>query len=510
MELAQEKLRQEQGVARAKAAAEAALAKANREPDRVAQDRVPAPSDTQEASHPDAGATPRVEETGLTSLRATPEGVAHRGHRRVDRPRQGRLRVDDGEAAGRPVRDWRQLLRRSAQGTERADLADFERRKLELAREAEMAKGERVLSDWTHATCVEAKDAKKISGEPGSAQVRRREQRAGQLRALRQPPSPRGLATMADADAAMALALADGRALLTIENRDLGTALVEHVVVDWPGVSRCPITDARTGCASAGAGCASRTSSSTGRASTCWRKGTSLPGGLTRISLAFEKGRIVVSGGVSAAGRDADFKGRVRLGAGVGRRLRISVEDIRVQGAPPLPLSAIASAVLSAFSSHMQGERTWQPAPDALDLDVLRPALDELLVAEGWRLPDSSTLRLSAAVVSVRGLELSWGQEAASAAPQAAVTERTSLGYEAPLAALRRSVDDAPPRPRARGGRPEAVRGVRARERRARRRRRAAGLHRERRPRHAGRDRRGGGWSSCSRGVATRTPRRGR
>ena len=41
---------------------------------------------------------------------------------------------------------------------------------------------------------------------------------------------------MADAEEeAMALALADGRALLTIENRDLGTALVEHVVVDWPG-----------------------------------------------------------------------------------------------------------------------------------------------------------------------------------------------------------------------------------------------------------------------------------
>jgi hypothetical protein len=43
------------------------------------------------------------------------------------------------------------------------DLADFEKHKLELAREAEMAKGERVLSDWTHATCVEAKEAKKIS-----------------------------------------------------------------------------------------------------------------------------------------------------------------------------------------------------------------------------------------------------------------------------------------------------------------------------------------------------------
>jgi hypothetical protein len=42
-------------------------------------------------------------------------------------------------------------------------MADFEKRKLELEREAEMAKGERVLSDWTHATCLEAKAAKRIS-----------------------------------------------------------------------------------------------------------------------------------------------------------------------------------------------------------------------------------------------------------------------------------------------------------------------------------------------------------
>src|SRR5262249_47449021 len=78
-------------------------------------------------------------------------------------------------------------------------------------------------------------------------------------------------------------------------------------------------------------------------------------------------------------------------------------------------------------------------------LDVLRPALDELLVAEGWRLPSSATVRLSSAIVSVRGLELSWGEDGAvQAVPQGGVTERTSQGYEAPVAALRRAVADAP------------------------------------------------------------------
>ena len=45
---------------------------------------------------------------------------------------------------------------------------------------------------------------------------------------------------MADAEAAMALALADGRVQLTIENRDLGVAVVEHLSVDWPGVAALP------------------------------------------------------------------------------------------------------------------------------------------------------------------------------------------------------------------------------------------------------------------------------
>ena len=144
--------------------------------------------------------------------------------------------------------------------------------------------------------------------------------------------------------------------------------------------------------------------------------------------MAFEKGRLVVSGGVTAAGRDADFKARLRLGAGVGRRLRVNIEDLRVQGAPPLPLSAITAAVLAAFGSHVQGE---SPSEDSLEIDVLRPALDELLVAEGWRLPDCSTLRLSSAVVSLRGLELSWSDEATQAVPQHG-PERTSQGYEPP------------------------------------------------------------------------------
>ena len=140
---------------------------------------------------------------------------------------------------------------------------------------------------------------------------------------------------------------------------------------------------------------------------------------------------------------------------------------------------------------------------------MLRPALDELLVAEGWRLPDSAHLRLSSAVVSLRGLELAWSEERSPGAPQAQPPgmERTSQGYEPPVAALRRSVDEAPRGPRAGGRRAQAGRRLRARERRGRRRRRAAGLHRERGARAAGRD----GVAAARRALraARRSARRG-
>ena len=43
------------------------------------------------------------------------------------------------------------------------DLADFENHKIDLSREAELTKWERVLTDWMQARCVEAKAAKRIN-----------------------------------------------------------------------------------------------------------------------------------------------------------------------------------------------------------------------------------------------------------------------------------------------------------------------------------------------------------
>jgi peptidyl-prolyl cis-trans isomerase D len=163
LELAEEKVKQEQGVTRAKAAAEAALAKAKENPTATLKTVFPPPSDTQEASGGDTGTGPRVEETGMFALRATAEGVVVEGIgvSSVLAKAAFALTTDKPLAGPFSVGDNFYVIRLKER--KEPDMADFEKRKLELEREAEMAKGERVLSDWTHATCLEAKAAKRIS-----------------------------------------------------------------------------------------------------------------------------------------------------------------------------------------------------------------------------------------------------------------------------------------------------------------------------------------------------------
>ena len=42
------------------------------------------------------------------------------------------------------------------------DMAEFEKKKLELQRDAELTKWIEVLTDWSHDRCIEARDAKQI------------------------------------------------------------------------------------------------------------------------------------------------------------------------------------------------------------------------------------------------------------------------------------------------------------------------------------------------------------
>src|SRR4029079_11303770 len=148
LEIAEEKVRQELGTTRAKAAADAALAKAKESPTSTLKTIFPPPSDTQEASGGDAGAGPRVEETGLFAMRATPEGVVVEGIGVSNAVAKAAFALTTDKPLAGPFTIGDNLYVIRLKERKEADLADFEKRKMELAREAERVKGERVLSDW--------------------------------------------------------------------------------------------------------------------------------------------------------------------------------------------------------------------------------------------------------------------------------------------------------------------------------------------------------------------------
>jgi peptidyl-prolyl cis-trans isomerase D len=172
LELAEEKLREARGNAQAKAAADAALAKLEATPAKSMKDLFPAPADNatgdkdndkESAAAPDSSAVPRVEETGLFALRATREGIVIEGIG-VSSPLAKAAFALTAEAplAGPFDVNGTSIVVRLKERKD-PDLAEFEKHRIELARDAELTKWERVLTDWVQARCVEAKDGKRIN-----------------------------------------------------------------------------------------------------------------------------------------------------------------------------------------------------------------------------------------------------------------------------------------------------------------------------------------------------------
>jgi peptidyl-prolyl cis-trans isomerase D len=173
MELADEKLREERSGALAKADAEAALAKAKVDGGKGLKEVFPAKSDktsdksddkpSKLAKLPPADTdAPRAEETGLFSRRGSREGAVVEGlgisnalsksafALKPDAPLAGPF-----ELAG----SW--VIVRLKESKE-PDMAEYEKKKLDLQRDAELNKWMEVLTDWSHDRCIEARDAKRI------------------------------------------------------------------------------------------------------------------------------------------------------------------------------------------------------------------------------------------------------------------------------------------------------------------------------------------------------------
>lgn len=169
-ELALEALRREQAKAKAKAAAEATLVKLKQAPAATATMKAtfPPPSDSEEAAGGESGLTPRVEETGLFALRATREGVVIEGIGISTALAKAAVALTPEAPFAGPIEVNDSFVIVRLKERKEPNLADFDKKKPELVREAEQAKGERVLGDWTRARCVEARDAKRISVSPFS------------------------------------------------------------------------------------------------------------------------------------------------------------------------------------------------------------------------------------------------------------------------------------------------------------------------------------------------------
>jgi tetratricopeptide (TPR) repeat protein len=227
----------------------------------------------------------------------------------------------------------------------------------------------------------------------------------------------------------MAVALVDGHARLTVEGRDLGPAVLQRLEIEWPEVTALPSVPGGNGI---------RKRRGLLRAASLFVAGdrlrgrleeAALPTGIERLGIALESGGIALFGHAVSAGQAADFTARLMLTAGQGRALRIGVADVAVDGPPPLPLETIAARALTALGAPRAPGAEGAEASEGseVEIDVLEPALDETLVAAGWRLPDGTDLRLVRVTVSAEGVTLAWaraGTETPAEVDEAATLRR--------------------------------------------------------------------------------------
>jgi parvulin-like peptidyl-prolyl isomerase len=179
LDLAEEKVRAEKAGARAKTAADEALALARADATKTLKDLFPGPSDDKaegakadkakpgKAGAKDAPAVadthaPRAEETGLFAAHGTREGARVEGIGVSNALAKAAFKLTAASPVAGPFQisdNWYVVRLKERKDP---DMADFDKKKDELSRDAELTKFREVLTDWTRARCLEAKEAKRI------------------------------------------------------------------------------------------------------------------------------------------------------------------------------------------------------------------------------------------------------------------------------------------------------------------------------------------------------------
>jgi peptidyl-prolyl cis-trans isomerase D len=174
LDLADEKIRQDKAEALAKADAVAALDKAKAADGKTLKElfpEKPAKSDktdkgdkTDDNPSDDKAETqaPRAEETGLFARRGGREGAIVEGLGVSNALSKAAFELTPQTPLAGPFQIAGSSVIVRLKERKEPDLSEFEKKKLELQRDAELTKWMEVLTDWSHDRCVEAKQAKRI------------------------------------------------------------------------------------------------------------------------------------------------------------------------------------------------------------------------------------------------------------------------------------------------------------------------------------------------------------
>jgi peptidyl-prolyl cis-trans isomerase D len=154
-EIAESELRQERSQARAKTAADAALAKAKAEPSKSLKDLFPAPENDEKASKND---TIHAEETGLYSRR----GAMVQGIGPAATLAKAAFELSSEAPLAGPFQELGSFIVVKLKEHMKPDMAEFEKEKQRLADDAAQRKAQMVVMDWARRRCQEVKEAKKI------------------------------------------------------------------------------------------------------------------------------------------------------------------------------------------------------------------------------------------------------------------------------------------------------------------------------------------------------------
>ena len=174
LDLAEEKLREERSGALAKADAEAAMAKAKAGGGKSLKELFPPKSDDKDESKAEAKSSklaklpaadadaPRAEETGLFARRGSREGAIVEGLGISNALSKAAFELKPDAPLAGPFEIAGSWVVVRLKERKEPDMAEYEKKKLDLQRDAELNKWMEVLTDWSHDRCMEARDAKRI------------------------------------------------------------------------------------------------------------------------------------------------------------------------------------------------------------------------------------------------------------------------------------------------------------------------------------------------------------